>query len=312
MSQIGNYDNNQADSFIDFLISNHIVEPANTDYNKNSRYDRQISYFDDMILCRPGTETQDIIESKKIVMIGCGSVGSLLADILVRSGIQEITLIDYKKITKNCLDTHLIASIDNIGEYKVNALANNLISVNHNLKCRCVIEMLLPETDLSKWIDEDTDIVINGCDEPYIGHTSLKIGRYLNNKPIPMYVLGGFDAHLMSSGELIIPPQTPCIDCAQKTFSNALGDWKPTYSTTQTGVDTAKSSDQSYYVAGGPGKLSMISGFSANIAALNILQYLAGDPNYSFSLTRYEYLMNSGSMTEFTMQKQDGCSVCNK
>ena len=87
----------------------------------------------------------------------------------------------------------------------------------------------MPQTDLNNWITDDVDLVINGCDEPYIGHTSLKIGRFLQKKNIPMYVMGGFDAHLMSSGELVFSPYTPCIDCCQQTFQKALTNWKPTY-----------------------------------------------------------------------------------
>lgn len=113
-------------------------------------------------------------------------------------------------------------------------------------------EKLIPTTNLSSIIPDDTDLIINTCDEPYIGHTSLKLGRYAQARAIPLYVSGGFDAHLMSSGELIFPPHTPCIDCAQNTFSKALKGWKPVYSIVNNPQLDLSKSVYDNYIPGGP------------------------------------------------------------
>jgi molybdopterin/thiamine biosynthesis adenylyltransferase len=313
LDKIGNYDKKQALKLFEFLTHNHLITDINND-QKNHRYKRQISYFDDMILDQHGEETQLILESKKVVILGCGSVGSSIAEILVRAGILDITLVDYKKITEQNLARHLFASTNHIGMYKAVALANFCREINANLNVRIHCEMLLPNTDLSKWIPNNTSIVINSCDEPYIGHTSLKIGRFLNDKHIALYIMGGFDAHLMSSGELILPPQTPCIDCAQQTFTKALGAWKPVYSDT-TATNPEYDMDNylnNSYIAGGPGGLAIMSGFSSNLSALNILQFLTSNGGFTQPIKRYEYLINKGQMTDFVLQKQDNCNVCNK
>ncbi|HFK3157187.1 TPA: ThiF family adenylyltransferase, partial [Citrobacter sedlakii] len=111
-------------------------------------------------------------------------------------------------------------------------------------------------------------LIINTCDEPYIGHTSLKLGRYAQARAIPLYVSGGFDAHLMSSGELIFPPHTPCIDCAQNTFSKALKGWKPVYSIVNNPQLDLSKSVYDNYIPGGPGGLAMMNGFSANLSCM--------------------------------------------
>ncbi|MGX3047287.1 hypothetical protein ACWIUH_05505, partial [Ursidibacter arcticus] len=179
-------------------------------------------------------------------------------------------------------------------------------------------EQLLPHTDLDCWIDNDTDLIINTCDEPYIGHTSLKVGRFAHSKNIPIYVGGGFDAHLMSSGELINPPNTPCIDCTQKTFNIALKDWKPTYSNVVDNINTVTSGVHSYfskienYQIGGAGGIATMSGFSAYLSGLTLLRFLVENEFYHYKTVRYEYLPNSGEMTEFEMTKQEKCNVCNR
>ena len=157
----------------------------------------------------------------------------------------------------------------------------------------------------------------NGCDEPYIGHTSLKIGRYAQAKNLPLYITGGFDAHLMSSGEIIYPPKTPCIDCAQKTFIQSLGDWKPIYvnTTNSPNITTKDKNTTSNFpqnnLIGGAGGLVMMNCFSAHLSCLKILHFLAEDSSFDYRSIRYEYLPNKGILTKFEMKKQENCNVCN-
>lgn len=314
LRSLGDYDEAQAIRLFEFLYQQHLIVDICDDIDKDPRYKRQIAYFDDMVLDRTGEETQKVLESKKVVILGCGAVGSAIAEILVRAGVLDITLIDHKKLTTQNINRHLFANSNDIDKYKPVALADYLSKINNKLKSRIYCEMLLPSTDLSKWIANDSSLVINGCDEPYIGHTSLKIGRYLNERNIAFFVMGGFDAHLMSSGELILPPKTPCIDCAQQTFTKALGAWKPVYSTIETAhsqSDSAQPADTNY-IAGGPGGMAMMSGFSASMATLTILQYLMEDSRFDYNIRRHEYLINKGEMTEFSLQKQEQCNVCNK
>ena len=315
LKQLGSFSRTDAEKLITYLSNEHLIVDTSLSKNIDNRYDRQINYFDDMILDRRGTETQKLLASKKIVLLGCGAVGSAIAEILVRAGVQSLTLVDYKIITNCNIDLHLFATKENIGQSKVKSLSEHLKCINHQININFFNEKLLPHTDLSKWIDESVDLVINSCDEPYIGHTSLKIGRYLHPFNIPLYVAGGFDAHLMSSGELINPPFTPCIDCAQQTFTKALADWKPTYtymSASDAIVENTNIENKSNYTVGGAGGLIMMSGFSANLSCMKIIQFLCEDSSFDHTPIRYEYLPNHGLMTEFILLHQEKCSVCNK
>lgn len=319
LKELGNFDEKEALSLITFLQEQHLIIDACENKEVPPRFSRQIAYFDDMILDRSGLDTQTKLESKKVVILGCGSIGAAIAEILVRAGVSKLSLVDYKVITESSMDRHLFTRLDHIGLAKVEVLADYLRSINSSLKVKTYQEHLLPNTDLSKWIPDDTDLIINSCDEPYIGHIALKVGRYSQIKNIPLYIAGGFDAHLMSSGELIYPPYTPCIDCAQQTFTKALGNWKPTYSDTaraeniieqQENIHLVSEISPSYQI-GGAGGLVMMSSFSANFSCLKILQFLAEDSAYDYKAVRYEYLPNDGELTSFEMKKQEYCNVCN-
>lgn len=317
LTKLGVFEQYSANGLITFLLDQHLITEDDEKVDSHSRYARQIAYLDDMVLDRKGHHTQKIIESKKVTILGCGAVTGNIAETLVRAGVLNFSLVDDKCFQKSNLSRHVFSRISDIGNSKVETLANYLRKIDSRVNVTIFNEKLLPHSDLSKWISEDTALVINGCDEPYIGHTSLKLGRYLQPRNIPMYVAGGFDAHLMSSGELVYPPNTPCIDCIQNTFSKALGDWKPIYSKTQdihTLIKTANSEDKKIvnYNIGGSGGIVMMSGFSAFLSSLKIIKFLAEDSHYNYLTLRYEYLPNAGELTSFTLLKQGGCDVCNK
>lgn len=316
LENLGEFSDEQAIKLLEFLQSQHFIYESQ-DLVVNPRYSRQIAYFDDMILNHSGIESQALLQDKHIIIIGCGAVTGAMAEILVRAGVQKITLIDSKKVRNSDLIRHLFCRYKDIGQYKVDVLADYLKRINKNIVIKLFYDFLQPKTDLSQWISDDADLVINGCDEPYLGHTSLKIGRFVQTKYIPMYVMGGFDAHLMSSGELVYPPKTPCIDCCQRTFQTALTDWKPTYTNTKKPEILIESksntfNDERLFDIGGSGGLSIISLFSANLSCLRIIQFLTGDQEFDYKTERYEYLIDRGEMTAFEMVKQNNlCRVCN-
>lgn len=316
LNTLGDFSEEQAVKLLEFLQSQHFIY-ENQNVVVDPRFSRQIAYFDDMVLNHTGVESQTLLQNRHIVIIGCGAVTGAMAEILVRAGVQKITLVDSKKVRASDLVRHLFCRYKDIGQYKIDVLDKYLKRINKNIETNLFYEFLKPQTNLSKWISDDIDLVINGCDEPYIGHTSLKIGRFLQTKNIPMYVMGGFDAHLMSSGELIYPPKTPCIDCCQQTFQTALSNWKPTYTNTKKPdklVDFISNeiNNEHLFDIGGAGGLSIMSLFSANLSCLRIIQFLIGDQDFDYETERYEYLINKGEMTAFEMVKQNNfCRVCN-
>lgn len=317
LNTLGNFEPEQAIKLLNFLKSEHFIYEADENKVEDLRYSRQIAYFDDMVLNQSGWESQKKLQQKHIVIIGCGAVTGAMAEILARAGVERFTLIDDKKVRQSDLLRHLYCRLDDIGDDKTAVLSRYLKRINSKIQTVIFNERLLPHTDLVQWIADDVALVINGCDEPYLGHTSLKIGRFVQTKNIPMYVMGGFDAHLMSSGELVFPPYTPCIDCCQQTFQKALSDWKPTYTEVKNPTNLVRKnnvfiSQEHFFDIGGAGGISAMSLFSANLSCLRIIQFLVGDSKFNHKTERYEYLIDKGEMTAFEMVKQPNfCGVCN-
>lgn len=304
-----NFDQESIVDFVKFLLSKGLIRIANDNNNKNERFIRQIAYFDDLIAGHTGETSQKILESKKIVIFGLGSVGSSLAIIFARMGIKNLIFVDYKRSEESHIIKHFYCNKCNINEFKNEALKSYLLEINNSLNIQTFNKKLVPNSNLYEYIPEDTDIVINTADEPYIGHTSIKIGRYCWDKNIAFYVGGGFDAHSMSTGEIIIPGVTPCIDCYCNSFQVALKNYKPTY-ITKTIDDT-----QNNIIIGGPGSISACSLFSASFAAIRIIYYLLGINNDDCNMTnRGEYILNKGiiNWVKLGSYRKPTCKVCNK
>lgn len=312
VTEMGSLRSKDVDKLITFLLNHHFIYDVNNICDTEPRFSRQITFWDDFVLERPGIETQYVLESKKVVLFGCGAVGGKIIEILVRAGIKNIVLVDYKSLKKSHAARHCYYNYEKLGKPKVDVLSEFLNWIDSRVIITKYFDKLIPTTDLSSIIPDDTDLIINTCDEPYIGHTSLKLGRYAQARAIPLYVSGGFDAHLMSSGELIFPPHTPCIDCAQNTFSKALKGWKPVYSIVNNPQQELSKSVYDNYIPGGPGGLAMMNGFSANLCCMKLIHFLLDDSAFSYINSRYEYLPNEGKMTNFELVKQSGCKTCNE
>jgi molybdopterin/thiamine biosynthesis adenylyltransferase len=300
-------------TLIEFMLAkNLIVENEILTNNQNStsiRFIRQTSFFEDWLDVPDGEITQKKLEEKHIIIFGVGGIGSTIAILLARAGISHFTFVDHKKINISSQIRHFFFRNKYIGMYKTDALADYLLSLNASIKIELFHEKLLPETDLNIFV-KDADFVINTADEPYIGYTNLKLGRYLWPLNIAMYATGGFDAHLMSTGEMIIPQKTPCIDCYINTFRKSLANWKPTYAEPVAHKVIEKSEDTRFFASGGLAQMGL---FSASYAAIQIIQYLLGAPLSDEHMSkRGECLFNKAKLTWFHMGRQRDCNVCSK
>ena len=75
----------------------------------------------------------------KIHIIGCGAIGSTLAENLVRYGIRDIVLYDFDAVDGHNIANQLYVQSD-IGKMKVNALAEHLYAINPELRNTIILK----------------------------------------------------------------------------------------------------------------------------------------------------------------------------
>lgn len=85
------------------------------------------------ILFTPDTLAR--LRTAKVAVFGVGGVGSWCAEALVRSGINEITLVDSDRVALSNINRQLPALESTVGEFKVDSLAHRL----NEIRCGIVV-----------------------------------------------------------------------------------------------------------------------------------------------------------------------------
>lgn len=294
-------------SYVDFIIElmvrNRIVAPISKDVNEINetdlvRFTRQINYFTEFLDSEVmGINAQIKLMKSKVIIFGCGAIGGNIALELVMSGVRNITLFDDDIVEKSDISRHLFYKEKYIGMKKTFALKEELVDVDNNVLVKCINNYMYPESKIEQEIME-ADFIINTLDEPYIGYTSSKISRVCVKYNKPHYIAGGFDAHLASTGELIIPYVTPCVDCYASYFKVKLKDWKPKKHPVR----------ERFREIGG---LSSMALFSSSYACIEIIKYLSGIIEMKKEYkARGEFLIDNMTITYLDLQRNSSCPIC--
>lgn len=95
----------------------------------NKSYSRSTSIFikrqdKAFLLERAGGNLK--LQSKRVLLVGCGAVGSYIAQEIAKTGIQELVLIDHDKFEANNLYRHTLGRHKNLQKSKVEALKEKL------------------------------------------------------------------------------------------------------------------------------------------------------------------------------------------
>lgn len=77
------------------------------------------------------------LTKQKIVIVGVGSLGSMIAELLARGGCDNLVLCDPDRLEMGNLSRHVL-TMDDLGSFKVDALAARLRSVNPDLNIEAI------------------------------------------------------------------------------------------------------------------------------------------------------------------------------
>lgn len=81
-----------------------------------------------------GEEALVRLSSVHVLVVGLGGVGAYVAEMLCRSGVGELTLVDGDVFTETNLNRQLPALRTTLGKPKTEVLAERLLSINPNVK----------------------------------------------------------------------------------------------------------------------------------------------------------------------------------
>jgi adenylyltransferase/sulfurtransferase len=243
---------------------------------KFDRYIRQTTFSE------LGVQGQRRLGQARVLLVGCGALGSAIAVSLVRSGIRELTIVDqdFPEITN--LHRQFLYDEDDVRKKipKPVAAAQKLRRANSTVK-------LIPRvTELTanniEQLARGKDLILDGTDNL---ETRYLINDYCvkNRRP---WIYGGV---IGASGMMmfIFPRQTPCLRC--------LFPVPPTPGSLPTCAS-----------AGVLNPAPMLVGAMQAIAAI---KYLSGK---SFNPGLHQFDLWAGWTSVLKLQRQPGCPACGR
>ena len=136
-------------------------------------------------IMRRGQLSRQII-SKKYIIIGAGSIGSAVAEQLIRSGVYNISIMDYDILKAGNLTRHTL-TLESVGKSKATVLADHLRKINCHVYAKAINDEL---SDKNMGILNDYDVILDctGDDDVF------KSLSYIKSDKIVCSVSVGFKA----------------------------------------------------------------------------------------------------------------------
>ena len=86
------------------------------------------------------------LKTARVAVFGIGGVGGYVAEALARSGVGSLELIDSDTICLSNLNRQIIATLPDLGRYKVDVMKERILSINPDAKVEARRCFFLPET----------------------------------------------------------------------------------------------------------------------------------------------------------------------
>lgn len=170
-----------------YLVISYYQDMASNKY-RNFKVQTLQRGWREYLLNRTGIDSQ--FSSKKTVVIaGCGSVGSRVAEILAESNIDKLILVDYDDMkTDNVMRHHL--GIQDVNQSKVSALKSRL---QQNIP---ELEIVAYKANILNWLNSQNNEQLSEIDSIVLatGHppTELEVCRRLYTYDTSVHVVSGW------------------------------------------------------------------------------------------------------------------------
>ncbi|MDR1344659.1 MAG: tRNA threonylcarbamoyladenosine dehydratase [Tannerellaceae bacterium] len=126
----------------------------------NERLEKGLFQRTELLL---GEECMKRVAAARVIIFGVGGVGSWCAESLVRSGVRHLTIVDSDRICVTNINRQLMATTGTVGQVKVEALRERLLSINPRAEIKAMQMIYGKETnDLFEL--ESYDYIVDAID----------------------------------------------------------------------------------------------------------------------------------------------------
>lgn len=167
-----------------------------------SRYSRQ------MLFPEIGREGQRKLADRRVLLLGCGALGTVLADTLVRAGVGFVRIVDRDYVELNNLQRQILFNEHDVaeGSPKAVAAAERLAKINSTVKVEPVVADA--HSGNIESFAEGMNLLLDGTD-------NFETRFLINDVAVKRRVPWVYGACVGSIGMVmpIVPGVTPCLRC---------------------------------------------------------------------------------------------------
>lgn len=150
-------------------------------------------------------EAQKKLKLANVLIVGCGGIGCLTAELLARAGVGQISLIDADTIEVSNLQRQVGFVEQDVGYFKAEVLAKRLRQINPYIDVIFYTEKLAPHN--AQHLIGSQDLVLDGCDN---FETRYLVNTQCNAAQVPLISASaiGFQGQLF-----MIEGESACYEC---------------------------------------------------------------------------------------------------
>ncbi len=179
---------------------------------KNLKKDSLERYSRQIILKNIGIIGQKKIINSRVLIVGVGGLGCPIADLLTRSGIGIIGVMDFDKVSLSNIHRQTLYTTKDIGEFKVNVIKKKINLINKEVKVK-IYNKKADDKNLKNIINK-YDIIVDGSDNFKTKFLLNKLSLKFKKKLI-VAAISKFDGHIFSFD--FNKKKMPCLKCFYQT-----------------------------------------------------------------------------------------------
>jgi molybdopterin/thiamine biosynthesis adenylyltransferase len=195
-------------SEIEKMMKAHNILPGAYVEKAEHMLNRQEGFFS--LLWDDAAAKQEKIRATKLLVLGCGAIGTHVIWNMVALGIEDLTILDFDTIELSNLNRQLFYSAADVGKDKVDVIAQRVQAINPSIKLTVHKRKIEKEEDLVDVIAE-SDFVVKAIDTP------SDITKWINSVCVQYkkpYIAGGF----LGTNGFVSPIYVPthnsyCLEC---------------------------------------------------------------------------------------------------
>lgn len=148
------------------------------------------------------------LKSKHILIFGAGAAGGTIAYMAAQQGFTHIACVDSDKVEKSDVDKTMVYDVEDIGEYKVNAIKKRILK-NFNIGIISIVKYMKKLDDAFTIIETTKpDIIIYAVDPDPV--FKMKLNEYCVSQNLPI-IHSSYSYEKIICGPCVVPHETACM-----------------------------------------------------------------------------------------------------